>query len=343
MPPQLSSDARAARRAIGTRLGRLLCGLAGAALALAAAGAHAQGSAAAKTTRIIVPFAPGGSQDVIGRYLATQLAARLQTPVIVENKPGAGGAIAADAVAKAAPDGATLLLATGGAISIAPHLAPKLPYKPAQDFAPIALIADTPMVMAVRTQSPYPTLASLLAAARNDPAAVTFASTGNSTVSHLTGELLAQGTGAKLTHVPYRGAGPALVDLLGGQVASIVTTGASVEPMVESGKVRVLTSFTARPLANLAGVPTVQQAGGGAGLAVPVWVGLMAPARTPPALLERLSSEVVAICRMPQTRQRLAELGAETTCGGAPELARMVAEDTQRWEQVIRRGNIKAD
>ncbi|MBS0340715.1 MAG: tripartite tricarboxylate transporter substrate binding protein [Proteobacteria bacterium] len=296
-----------------------------------------------KTIRLVVPFAPGGAQDVIGRYLASQLSSRLGTPVVVENKAGAGGVIAADAVAKAAADGATLLLATGGAISIAPHLLAKLPYQAQQDFAPLALVADTPMVLAVRSDSSYRTLQDLLKDARTQPGQVSYASTGNGTVSHLTGELFAQAAAVKLTHVPYRGASPAMVDLMGGQVASIVTSAASIEPMVEGGKARVLATFTAAPISTLPGVPTVEQAAGISGLAVPVWVGLMSPAKTPPAILARLGTEILAVCRLPETQKRLQAVGAQATCAGSADFARLVSEDSARWANVVQRGNIKGE
>ena len=297
----------------------------------------------ARAIKLVVPFAPGGGQDAIARYLATELAGRLGTSVIVENKAGAGGVLAADAVAKAPADGTVLLLASGGAISIAPHLQAKLPYQPQQDFIPVAMVADTPMVVAVRTQSPHRTLADLVQAAKAQPEHVTYASTGNGTVSHLTGELLAQGAGIKLTHVAYKGASPAIVDLLSGQVAAIVTSAASIETMVEGGKARVLATFTNAPLASLPGTPTVQQAIGVGGLTVPVWSGLLAPAKTPRALLERLATEVLAICRLPQTQERLRQSGAQATCAGSADFGRVIAEDSERWKQVIQRGGIKVD
>jgi tripartite-type tricarboxylate transporter receptor subunit TctC len=198
-----------------------------------------------KPLRIVVPFAPGGAQDVIARYLGAKLTDKLGAPVIIDNKAGAGGIVAADAVAKAT-DGATVLLATGGAITIAPHLQAKLPYDPVHDLVPVALVGDTPMTLSVRTESPYKTLADVLRDAKAKPGQVTYASTGNGTVSHLTGALLAQAGGVNLLHVPYRGAAPALTDLLGGQVALIVTSVASIEPMVASGKARVLGTFLPR-------------------------------------------------------------------------------------------------
>lgn len=310
------------------------------ALALAATQpVQAQGD----VTRIVVPFAAGGAQDAIGRYLADKLGQRLGTPVVVENKGGAGGVIAADFVAKAAPNGRTLLLATGGAITIAPHLNPKLPYDPRKAFVPVALVADTPMTLAVRAQSPYRSVADLLKAARENPGGVSFASTGNGTVSHLTGELLAQATGVQLLHVPYKGAGPAITDLLGGQVASMVTSAASIEPMVHDGKARVLASFTSAPIAALNGAPTIAEATGSKGLEVPVWVGLLVPAGTPEADVGRLSAALVEICHLPDTLERFKGLGASTTCGGATELGRIIADDDRRWGEVIRKGDIKVN
>ena len=307
--------------------------------------AQAQGltAGAGQTLHLVVPFAVGGAQDTIGRFLGAELATRMGITVVVENKAGAGGTIAADAVAKAAPDGNTLLLATGGAISIAPHLKAKLRYDPRKDFAPVALVADTPMTLAVRAQSPYHSVADVLKDAKARPGEVSFASTGNGTISHLTGELFAQTAGVKLLHVPYRGAGPAITELLGGQVALIVTSSASIDPMVEAKKARVLATFTTQRLANFASVPTMTEASGLKNLEVPVWVGFLAPAKTPPALLAKLSAELVAICKLPEAQERFRGLGALSTCGGAAELEKVIADDYDRWGKVIRQANIKAE
>ncbi|MCM2251694.1 MAG: tripartite tricarboxylate transporter substrate binding protein [Ramlibacter sp.] len=321
------------------------------AVALAAARALLPVQAQAQTpvpadgrpVRIVVPFAPGGAQDVIGRYLANKLTARLGTPVVVDNKAGAGGVIAADFVAKAPADGTTLLLATGGAISIAPHLNARLPYDARKDLAPVAMVADTPMTLGVRAQSPYASVADVLRDAKARPGQVSFASTGNGTISHLTGELFAQTAGVQLLHVAYRGAAPALTDLLGGQVALIVTSSASIDPMAEDKKARVLASFTTQRLPNLKGAPTMAEASGMKGLEVPVWVGLMAPARTPAAVIDKLSAEIVAVCKLPETQERFSGLGALTVCGGAKELGKVVADDYERWGKVIRQGNIKTE
>lgn len=297
----------------------------------------------AKPIRLLVPFAPGGSQDSIGRYLASQLATRLSATMIVENKSGAGGVIAADAVAKAPADGSTLLLATGGAISIAPHLMPKLPYQAQNDLLPVAMLADTPMVIAVRTQSSLRSLAELLKTAKAQPGKLSYASTGMGTVSHLTGELLAQGADVKLTHVPYRGAAPAVIDLISGNVDAIVTTASSIEPMVDRGKARVLGTFTKEPLHKLPGTPTVEQATGLSGLAIPVWVGVMASAKTPKAVVERLAKETLKVCQLPETRKRLQDAGADVNCFGSQEFGQLIAEDSQRWAGVVKQGNIKSE
>ncbi|BEP63877.1 tripartite tricarboxylate transporter substrate binding protein [Variovorax sp. V213] len=295
-----------------------------------------------KPLRIVVPFAAGGAQDVIARYLGAKLGDKLGATVIVDNKAGAGGIVAADAVAKAT-DGATVLLATGGAITIAPHLQAKLPYDPVHDLAPVALVGDTPMTLAVRAESPYKTLADVLRDAKAKPGQVTYASTGNGTVSHLTGALLAQASGVNLLHVPYRGAAPALTDLLGGQVALIVTSAASIEPMVASGKARVLGTFSRAALPSLGTPPTVAEAAGLAGMDVPVWVGVMAPARMPAASIEKLSAALVEVCNLPETKQRFAQLGAVNTCGGGAALGKVIGEDSQRWAKVIKQGGIKVD
>lgn len=317
--------------------------LSAALFAIAALAGAARAQTSGQPLHLVVPFAAGGAQDVIGRYIGNKLAPRLGVAVVVDNKAGAGGVIAADYVAKAAPDGHTVLLATGGAISIAPHLNPKLPYDPRRDFTAVALLADTPMTLAVRAQSPYGSVGDVIKDAKANPGKVTFASTGQGTISHLTGELLAQTAGVRLIHVPYRGAAPAITDLMGGQVATMVTSSASIEPMVADKKARVLGTFTARPLPNYPGTPTMNEATGAKNLEVPVWVGVLAPAKTPAAAVDKLAAEIQAICQLPETQERFKTLGALVTCGGPKELAKVVADDEARWGQVIKQGNIKGE
>jgi tripartite-type tricarboxylate transporter receptor subunit TctC len=310
-------------------------------LLLAGANLHAQPEA--KTLKILVPFAAGGAQDVMARHIGPRLAERTGLTVVIENRAGAGGLLAADAVAKAGVEAPALLMATGGAVSIAPHLHAKLPYDPQRDLQPLALVADTPMTVAVRADSPLRSLADLVREARAKPGAVSYGSTGQGTVSHLAGALLAQAAGIDLLHVPYKGAAPALTDLLGGQIGAVVMSAASVDPMAEAGKLRVLGTFSRSHLASLGNPPTVAEALKLPSLDVPVWVGLLGSARLPADQARRLGEALLDICRQPDTRQAFAQLGATTTCAGPADFGRVIADDSQRWGTVIRQGRIKLE
>lgn len=299
-------------------------------LALAGATLNVQ---AAEPITLIVPFPPGGSQDAMGRFFAKHLATELGTPVVVKNDGGAGGVIATSEVARAKGDGRTLLLATGGAITIAPHILKKLPYNVERDLAPVALIADTPMAIGVKADSPIQTLQDLLDAARREPGTLSYASTGHGTVSNLAAELLSQKTGARLLHIPYRGAGPALVDLLGDQVNAIFTSTASLAPMVRTGKLRLLATFSK----TADGTLTVAQTTGDAALDVPIWVGVMASRATSPELLAQLGQAIANICRTADTGRFLAELEATARCGDHDTLGQTIARDDARWKAVVAR------
>lgn len=299
-------------------------------------------AAQAEEIRFIVPFAPGGAQDTLARWYAAQLTQRSDYAVIVENQPGGAGSIAANYVSQAAPDGRTLLLATGGAITIAPHLR-ELPYDPEADFAPVALIADTPMTLAVRADSPFQTLDDVVSAAREDPGALTYGSTGHASVSHLTGALLAQATDTDLLHVPYQGAAPAITDLMGGHIDMMVNSAASIEQQVSSGAARVLVVFSPVQLSNLQDIPTIEEAVGAEDLNSPVWAGFLAPAGTPEERLLDLASNIMEVCELPETQERYLALGATVTCGDASALTATMSEDGQRWGKVISEGNITVD
>ena len=307
------------------------------ALAVSAASAQSE-----KPLRIVVPFAAGGSQDVIARYLASKISVKLGVPVIVDNKAGAGGIVAADHVAKAT-DGATVLLATGGAITVAPHLQTRLPYDPRRDLLPLTLVADTPMTLAVRSDSPYRTMAALLKDAKARPGQLSYASTGNGSVSHLTGALLDQAAGVDILHVPYRGAAPALTDLLGGQVTMIITSAASIDPMVESGKARVLGTFSRSKLEGLGNPPTMNQASGLRDMDVPVWIGVMVPSKVPLERADKVAAAVMEACQLPETREQFARIGAVTTCAGRAEFEKVVAQDDARWARVVKLGGIRVE
>ncbi|MGE0805191.1 MAG: Bug family tripartite tricarboxylate transporter substrate binding protein [Burkholderiaceae bacterium] len=307
-------------------------------LALSWAGgiAHAQD---AKLLRIIVPFQAGGQQDVIARHLAAELTPRLGATVIVENRPGASGMLAAEQLAKMPGDGSALMMTTGGAISIAPHLYPKLPYDPVKDFAPVAMIADIPMSVVVRSESPFKRLDDLVREAKARPGQITVANTGQGSISHLTTELFAQRAGIKLLPVPYKGVG-AIQDLVGGQVDVLMVSAVSVEALVESRKVRVLGTFTTSRLPKVGDAPTVAEALGLQGLEFPVWVGLLAPAATPAATLARLGGELVAACNAPSTQQKFKDI---ISCRPGPAFGRVIDEDRVRWGETIRNAGIKAD
>jgi len=310
------------------------------ALSLASA---ANGQLSLNSIKIVVPFAAGGAQDGVARYFSTQLAENLGLPVVVENKAGAGGIVAADMVAKSKSDGSVLFLASGGAISIAPHILSRLSYRVERDFVPIAGLVDTPMVIAVSMESPIKTLADLIETARAAPGEFTFGATGNGTVSQLTGELFAQASGIQLSLVPYKGAAPAMVDLIGGRIRSMVTSAASLEPMIVSGKVRALAAFTQSRLEKFPDIPTVYEAVQIPDLVIPVWSGIMAPTGVPESIQSQLSAELVKICELPATKTRMLELGANVACAGRKDFADLISADSLRWQQVIQRGNIKIE
>ncbi|ASC67741.1 MFS transporter [Achromobacter denitrificans] len=300
-----------------------------------AAGAAACAQAQEGVVTIVVPFPAGGSQDAVGRYMAEKLGARLGVPVIVENKAGAGGIIAADSVARSKDDGRTLLLATGGAISIAPFVQKKLSYDVDRDLAPVALVADTPMSIAVSAGSPYQTLGALIDAAKQNPSLLSYGSTGAGTVSNLTGELFAHAAGINLLHVPYRGAAPANIDLIGGQVAAVFTSAGSILPLVESGKARVLGTFSKAHLPKLGDPPTVSQATGLDGMDVPIWVGFMASSAMKPERRAQLEREILSICEKPETKAYFEEQGAVAACASGAALKDVITADSARWKKVV--------
>lgn len=308
---------------------------------LLVSGSHAAAETG-RPLRIVVPFSAGGAQDGIARYFSAKLTGLLNVPVIVENRTGAGGLVAADAVAKAT-DGSTLMLATGGAITIAPLLQPKLAYDPARDLVPVTLVGDTPMTFAVRAESPFKTMGDVVRAARRQPGGVSYGSSGNGSVSHLTGALLDQAESVDLLHVPYRGGAPALADLLGGQVSAIVTSASSIDPLVESGKARVLATFSRTRLSSLGSPPTMDEALGRKGLDVPVWIGFMAPSRVALDDGEKVGTALLSVCRLPETREAFARLGVVAECEGREAFAKVLSEDSARWSRVLRLGNIKIE
>jgi tripartite-type tricarboxylate transporter receptor subunit TctC len=290
----------------------------------------------------VVPYPAAGSTDVMARALAQRVSASLNTPVIVDNKPGATGTIGGAYVAKATPDGTTALVTTIGAQAIAPHLMGKLPYDPLHDLAPVALIGTIPNVVVAAPSQPFKSLAELLALAKARQGEIAFASGGNGTILHMQAELLALRTGVKLVHVPYKGDTPALQDTLGAQVQFMFVPIAAALPHIQAGKLRALAVTSASRLKSLPDVPTMAQAGQ-KDFVVEQWLAIYLPARTPEATVQRLNAEVNKALREPSITELADKLGI-TLVGGAPQrLAEQQNTDSATWARVIRTANIKAD
>jgi tripartite-type tricarboxylate transporter receptor subunit TctC len=277
-----------------------------------------------RAVHLIVPFTPGGAQDVIARLVADKLGAALRQPVVVENKAGAGGVIAAQEVAHAAPDGHTLLLSTGAQITIAPSLQRQLTYDPVRDFTHIVHLLDTPLVLLANPDVPVKTVKEVVDYAKAHGGQLNCASTGNGTYTHLTLELFKSLTGADITHVPYKGASPAFTDL------------------TSTNRLRPIAVTSSRRTAMLPDVPTFAEAGV-AGLDVSVWIGISAPAKTPASIVERLNAEINRLLKEKDVQARLAQLGAEPAGGTAAQFGAMVQADAQRWAELIRKTGIKVE
>jgi len=309
---------------------------------LAAQSAHAADPApdVPKTLRLVVPFPPSGSNDVFARLLGQQLASRLKTTAIVDNKPGAGGAIGAEFVARAAPDGATLLV-TSSTLTANAAVQPKLGYDPVKSFAPVAMLASGPMVLAVPAQSPFASVKQLVEAGRKDKGRINYGSAGIGSINQMASELLASDSGADFTHVPYKGISNALTDMMGGQVQFVIASFPSVASQVKGGKLRAL-GVTSPARSRFAPQwPAVAETV--PGYAAELWWGVFAPAGTPPALVARLNTEIRDIIASPEMRETFAREGAEPAALSAPQFAAHIRQDLQRWKQVAATRGISAD
>jgi tripartite-type tricarboxylate transporter receptor subunit TctC len=313
------------------------------ALALGAATLPSRARAAFpdRPVRVVVPFTPGGGSDIVARVMGEGMARELGQPAVVDNKPGAGTVIGNDFVAKSAPDGYTLLLASF-AFAVMPSVQPRLPYRGIDAFAPVVLIARSPNVLLVNADKPYRSVADLLAAARKDPGGLTYASFGNATSAHLAGALFAHLAGVELTHVPYRGSGPALTDLLAGRVDVLFATAATVAGATSGGRLRALAVTTANRSAAYPDLPTVAEAGV-PGYAAEGWYGLYAPAGTPREVIDRLNAAANQAIRAEAFQQKLAEEGLSIVGGQPAQLDEYVRGEEARWREVVRRANITAD
>lgn len=313
------------------------------AAALPALPALAQTAAAdwpGKPVRIVVPFAAGGTSDILARTLAERLQVALKQTVLVENKAGAGGVIGADAVAKSAPDGYTFLLGTIASHAINPVLQPKMPYDAAKDFAPVILLGSISNVLLVGAQQPWRTVPELIAAAKARPGQIAFASAGQGSSQHMSGETFKLLAGAELTHVPYKGSAPAVQDVIGGQIPMSFETATVALPHVQSGKVRALAVTSARRSAVLPDTPTLQEAGV-AGFDVASWQALYAPAGTPPAIVQRMNAEVQKIIAQPETKAKMDGLGLEYQPNTPEQFAAFGRNEIVKWARIVKDGNVK--
>lgn len=294
--------------------------------------------APSRPVRIVVPLAPGGTADTVARLVGEPLAAILGQPVIVENRPGGTGTVAAMGVARAAPDGHTLLYAPPPIQILNPLMMRNLPYDAAADFAPVVALLRAPKLLVVRPDFPARDLDGLLAEARARPGGLTYASSGIGSSAHLAGLMLAQMAGVELLHVPYRGTAPGLQDLVGGRVDMILDTIAAVLPLVREGRLRALAVSTAEPAAAVPDLPPIARTLPGYHDAS--FNYLLAPARTPPEAVARLNAAVNEVLRQPAVRARFAALGAEPLGGTPEELTAMVNGEIERWRGVVATGGI---
>ncbi len=308
-------------------------------LAFGSLGLHAQ-EYPSKPVRIIVPFAPGGVADNSARVVAEPLAIRLGQQVIVENRPGASGNIGTAQVAQAAPDGYTLLLGFDGTMVINPFVVPKSPFDTAADFAPVTTLGDATLILVAHPSAGVKTLNDLIEKAKSKP--YSYGTSGTGGTPHLAAELLKQRTGAQLEHVPYKGGGPAVVDVLGGQIPLVFTAIASAQQYVRNGRLIGLGVPGAKRSDALPEVPTFQESGL-AGFDVSSWTGIFAPAKTPPAVIAKLQRELSVVLQSPFVKERYATLGIEPVGNSPEEFGAQVKADLARWEKVVRSAGVKVE
>jgi tripartite-type tricarboxylate transporter receptor subunit TctC len=295
-----------------------------------------------KPIKWVVPFAPGGTTDILARTVGEKLGAALGQPVIVENRPGAGGGVGADFVAKSPPDGYTLVGGTISTHAINASLYKSLPYDPVRDFVPITLIARLPNLLVVNPSVPAKNVAELVALMKANPGKYTFASSGNGTSQHLSGELFKSIAGVDMQHVPYKGSPPALQDVVGGQVTMTFDNITTALPLAKAGNLRALAVTTAQRSAVAPEIPTMAEAGL-AGYEIGSWQGVFAPAGTPPEIVRRLNTEIVRILKSPEIHDKLIALGAEPVGNSVDEFTAMVRSEVAKWGDVVKRSGARVD
>jgi len=302
--------------------------------------AHAQDSYPNRPLRFILPFPPGGPTDILGRLISERLGAQLGQPVVTENRGGAGGNVGAEAAAKSAPDGYTIVL-VAPSLAISPTLYAKLNYDPVKDLAPVSLVATVPNVILTQLKHPS-TLREFIAEAKAKPGTLNFGSGGSGTSNHLAGELFNLMTGAKLTHVPYKGVNLAMQDVLAGRIDFVVIGVPAAAPHIRAGKLRPLAVIAKQRLPALPEVPTVAEAGL-QGFEVTTWYGILAPAGTPRPIVARLNGELGKVMRSPEMRERLAGIGTDPLTSTPEEFAAYIQSEIGKWGDVIRKAHLRAD
>jgi len=315
--------------------------VAAACLALAASFAHAQ-AYPAKPIRVVVPFPPGGATDILARAAGQKLTETLGQPVIIDNRPGAGGNIGSELVAKSGNDGYTLLMGTVGTHAINASLYAKMPYDHVKDFVPIVLVAGVPNVLVVHPSVPANSVQELIAYGRANPGKLNFASSGSGTSIHLAGELFKVMTGVQMTHVPYKGSAPAVSDLLGGQVQLMFDNLPSALPHIKGGKLKALAVTSMARAPALPDIPTVSESGV-PGFEASSWFGLLAPAGTPRDVVTRINGEVAKWLASTDGKEKLAAVGANAAGGSPEDFAKHIAAETAKWAKVVKESGAKVD
>jgi tripartite-type tricarboxylate transporter receptor subunit TctC len=320
---------------------RLIPLVLGVVLAPGPAGAQAPDSWPSRPIRFILPFPPGGGTDILGRLIAERLTANLGQPVVTENRGGAGGNVGAEAAAKSAPDGYTIVL-VAPSLTISPSLYSKLNYDPVKDFAPVSLVATVPNVMVTNPAVPANTLAEFIRLAKSKPGEMNFGSGGSGTSNHLAGELFNIVAGVKLVHVPYKGVNLAMNDVLSGRIQLVVIGIPATVPNIKAGKLRALALVAPRRSPVLPDVPTVAEAGL-PNFEVTTWYGILAPAGTPRPIVVRLNAELAKIMHSPELKERLDALATDPVTSTPEEFAGLIKREIAKWREVVREAGLKAD
>lgn len=316
-----------------------------AACAVSVCAAHADTAYPSKAIRIVVPFTPGGSPDILARTLGQKITEATGAAVVVDNVPGAGGSIGADRVAKAAPDGYTLLMGHIGTLAFTPSIYPHLPYDPIKSFAPVAWVARVPNVMAVNPSLPVKNVAELVTYLHAHPGQVNYGSGGNGSAAHLATEYFKLATQTYMVHVPYRGTIPAVTDTVAGQIQLVFTGAPAIIPMVKSGKLKALAVSSTKRLESIPDVPTLSESGvkGLSGFEADQWYGLVAPAGTPAAVVLKLNQVINASLASPEVNARLRMEGAFATPTTPEAFGQLIQSEIKRWRPVVANAGIKAD